>query len=352
MAFNQNVVADELNFVPPVSWEVYQSDAAEVFLFYMRSVGMMTTAAKAWAMLTSEDDVRCDTLFKDCSAAEMGITFFDIQKTPFGESMKQLYDYACFGKVYQGKELIDYASGHTWVASLVADCANSAVAREWESYGLDVCEPAARCTLIMELANARLILEGGEPFYYPANADRADASEAGVLTVRQVAQLASMKEMSIRAAANPNGPNRLTPTKRDGGTRFEIAVVKDWLQRKNRYVPIQNIWPETAIDLSTHRFGNREEAASLLSRCLAVQGNPSELVQKLNKLGVRVMDNKMELWPNLDEELRDGGQRVRELALLLNQSETLLALRLKELVAREQLNAIESELYNIVNHTN
>lgn len=75
-----------------------------------------------------------------------------------------------------------------------------------------------------------------------------DSTSQDGLTVRQMALLAGMEEMTIRTAASRKGPNYMVSTKDGSRTVFERSVAKEWLKAKGRYTPVQRHEPVSATE--------------------------------------------------------------------------------------------------------
>jgi len=108
------------------------------------------------------------------------------------------------------------------------------LAHEWLLRGSNAGLAIFRCRQVVDLANARNILEGGEsyfPYFSPNN--MADSNDG--LVIRQMALLAAMEEMSIRAAANPKRANPLKTIVEGKNTVILIADARAWLESKGLY---------------------------------------------------------------------------------------------------------------------
>lgn len=329
---------------PLVPLESFQDDVTNVFLHYIRNIGWMVDAKTAWSITGAPALERdSDLLHPELRASDLGLAYSHIKDTEFAKSMQRMYDYAYFGQLDLSGDTLTYESIHTWITALVLDVAG-AVGNEWDSYGLDVVDCARRCEKVCDTANARRILEGHEAFYLFSSQGKEDFCDENMLNVRQVALLSGMEEMSIRAAANPNRANQLKPTKTEYGTRFESAVVKEWLIQKKRYVPITRCYRGGDINLEQRRFASREDLFSALesryTRLVLEQGFES-VAPPLVELGVF-----SELSPGttricLPHDLFDHEDMTRGLARTFGLPEELLLLRGKEAVAAESLRNIE-----------
>lgn len=334
---------------PPVRIDEFHDDVANIFLHYVRNIAWMVDAETAWAITKApalENPIAL--LYTDVKAADLDLGFQQIKETEFARAMQRMYDFAYSGLVDLSAEPFEDGSIHTWISALLVDAAEGAMSTEWNMTGLytDVC--GRRCVQIAETANARAILEGGEPFFsYFRGYNKDDSPEEGLLTVRQVALLAGMEEMSIRAAANPNRALQLRPTKTDSGTRFEISVVREWLQQKKRYVPIKKGWSAGELNLAKKRFASLDEVASGLDaryHMIGLSQGFEQLDQQLRAIGFTANDVSGRPFIRMPDEFFNREESVRAIAGILNLPEALLVLRVKEVMATESLRAIEKSI--------
>lgn len=286
-------------------------------------------------------------------AAEIGLTYDDIRGTDLAKEMERLYHYAYFGRLDDSAEFMGEESVYNWLAAILFDILQSQSAAFWSNYyRRKTLESAQRCVLVAELANARNILEGGESFFHFSRANtKDDAAFDDRLTVRQLALLAGMEEMSIRAAANPKRTNVLRAITEDGRTRFELDVAKEWLRSKGRYVPITRYQSEGDIDLVKRRFANPEELWDVLNarlQFLSRSEEESELAAKIVDLGLSLVpaDAGGQSFAVEEAQMRDPNT-MKALANVLRLPGDLLVLRMREALARAELSAVEQGLRDI-----
>lgn len=332
--------------------EQFEDDVTNVFLHYVRNINLMVDSNTAWAITKApalESEFQLG--HPERRASDLGLTYAHIKDTEFARALRRMYDYAYFGLVHLGEESLEYAGIHTWAVALVIDATDGAVAKEWESYGLDIVDCARRCLKVAETANARRILEGETEIYSLMSQDKGERSCSGnQLNVRQVALLSGMEEMSIRAAANPNRANQLKPTKTEHGTRFENTVVKEWLIQRKRYLPITKVWAAGDIDL-TRSYSNLDDIA------LGLNARYDRLGQEkgCEELDAALAAINLEVGPSVDRRkiylgssFFENDAAVRGLARVLSLPEELLALRVKEVITAESLRNIERAIKNLV----
>jgi hypothetical protein len=186
------------------------------------------------------------------------------------------------------------------------------------------------------------VLEGGEPYSGAFNNGK-EGNAYNAMTIRQMALLSGMEEMSIRSAANPKRPNPLKTYTEDGRTLISREVAKEWLISKGRYVPITKSWSLGTPDLVNIQF------ADMYHLQVVVQGRMNTLVQsaggngilgKIAAIGLPLRDGNINLG---EKQLRDTRQMVH-LAEILEIDPDRFALRCLETVTRAELQFIERAL--------
>lgn len=337
-----------VSFSAPFSLEAFQEDITNVFLHYVRNIAWMMeheTAAKILNLQPSDQYFHlCNP---DLEAADIGLTFEHIRHIEFAKTLQQQYEYAYHGRIDRSAEALEYESIHTWTAALVCDVCNSDVANEWESYGLDIKSKASRCALVAETANARVTLEGGEPFFYSFQSSKEGYLSEDVLTVRQLALLSGMEELSIRAAANPKRASPLKTMTTDQGTRIDITIAKEWLQAKGRYIPITSNWSAGDLDLVKRRFENFTDLDIALDarfKALVDKHGLEGIASQIAVVGIKVAQGIPGPYMELSSEDFQNDELVHTLARALDLPETLLVLRVKETITKDHLHAIEKAI--------
>jgi hypothetical protein len=151
--------------------------------------------------------------------ADMGLTFQMVADWELVRSLIAMYRFGFLGQRDTSVEELGPGGYHIAVAALVRDLARSSFLRFLQHIGASRAEQSvARCLQTVELANARLTLEGLPRFFnFDAKDDNldldalinggdADLPQGGygaTLTVRQMALLSGLEEQSIRTFANP-----------------------------------------------------------------------------------------------------------------------------------------------------
>ena len=166
------------------------------------------------------------------SDEEFNACYEAIRDTELAETVETQFEFGFHGVRRANSDLDVIGGPHTSTTAILFDLKDSEIVRFWADHGLPL-HPFDRCFHVAELANARLVLEGQEPFYSfePYTLDG--------LTIHQMALLSGMAEMSIRTAASRKGPKMLQTFKDERGrTLIRPEVAQEWLRSRNRYVPI------------------------------------------------------------------------------------------------------------------
>lgn len=339
-------------FPIPFSREVFRQDVAEVFLFYVRSMAWMVQTPDILKNLPLPSDMELHHLYMaEFGAKDLDMTFEHIRHTEFAQALDQLYDYAYLGRNDHSLESIEPDGIHARLTCLVLDARDGEMAREWDDWGWSIGAHAARCAQVAETANARVTLEGKEPFF--GNFQRSGKEgylSSDVLTVRQLSLLSGMEEMSIRAAANPKRPNPLKTIPTEQGTRIEISVALEWLKAKGRYLPIADISSQAEINLESTRFDRFDALDGALQsryRSLCNDRSRGELDAVLAKAKIPTAQGIPGPFIDMSEQDFRDEDKVLAVARALELPAELLALRVKETLAYENLRSIESALKQV-----
>jgi hypothetical protein len=343
------VSSQESGFPVPLSLEEFHDDVVTLFLHQIRQIAWMTDRNKAW-LITGKLPADLSSIFDpELSSDDAGLVYADIQETAFAQYLENMYQYAYFGVLDESLEPVEYETGYTWMAALLYDMNRSMFMVEWESYGGDGQHSATRCLAVAELANARLVLEGKEGFsHFGGASQREDDANSRVdaLTIHQMALLAGMEEMSIRAAANPKRANPLPTFSEDGRTRIAIEAAKTWLQSKGRYVPVTRRWTRKEIDFTTRRFSSFDDMLSIvMSRradLMCQEGTSNDFFNAFSDLFSRHGLNAEESRTCFAHQ-----QYVRDLAEMLGFPIDLFCLRVRELLAKEESDAVKRALQEL-----
>ena len=324
----------------------------------VRSIAWMTDPKTAWAItgLPYNDAVGDLTSF-EYPAAEFGIKYEDISKTNFAAVLMNMYDFAYLGRQDMSKEKMEDESSYAWITPLLVDLNSGAMGQVWNTYEAEFCRSAAKCVAVAELANARVVLEGGESFFSSfQSGQRSDQDDtSGGLSIRQMALLAGMEEMSVRAAANPKRPSPLITRTTRFGTSVDLAVAKEWLISKGRYVPITKVWGDADIDLTKQRFDNPLELMRVLDaryesvRTKSVNG---ELESAMHAMGITVSQGLSGAFLEYDISKIKDEAFLLGLANVFSLPADLLVLRVQEMLAANELARVTKRIRGLIEQPN
>ena len=207
------------------------------------------------------------------NATELEMSFSDVKNTEFAKALLDNYDFGFHAVTGTRTEPMEYDSLHTWFGAYLMGLNGSPYVAESENWGnFELKDAVRRCLYTMEISNARLVLEGDEPFYHFSQSDKKDddvASE-GELTIRQLAMLAGMEEMSLRSHISRKNTPVLEIRKQDRRTIVDAKVGREWLIAKGRYQNVKLGRRTTDLDLSITQFKDINDLRSALSDRLGV----------------------------------------------------------------------------------
>lgn len=314
---------------------------------------------RVWSLLSAQPYQ--GSAFGDSGATpdDVGLTFSDIERLSIVETLVQLYDYGIHG-IFDTSIAGDFdtCDGYENQASRIFyDLNRSNFLQEWGNYGAYSSAIAVeRCEYVFELANARLMLEGGSEGFF------LDDREEGFLSIRQMALLSGMTEASIRTLASrsrrsqltaANDSNRQLVTKNDGkNTTISIADAKDWLQAKGRYVAISRKRNRGATDFTHRKFGSIGEIEDAIAdrlEFLRTQYGEEVINSRIESLGIEPV--RQQIVPPIDMWKHVIGERqlmetelMRRFGEALELPSDLFMLRAAEAVLQEKLRGIEKQV--------
>lgn len=329
----------------PFTLDDFRKDILEVVLHYMRVYEFVTgcnESAVFSAYGIDPEGVDFHTFYPvgnaKASAVELGLRYESVKDMKLAQTLERMYEFAYEGRIDSGFESMDDESCFTFVSALIVDAHESMLAHEWLLRGSDAGVAVYRCRQVADLANARNILEGGEsyfPYFSPTNV--ADSSDG--LAIRQMALLAGMEEMSIRAAANPKRAKPLKTASEGKNTFVLIADAKEWLQSKGLYVPVTYHFRDAFFDMRSRGFKSSFELnAMLIDRfeALAKENGAQVVLGRLSpELGAQ-FDQK-----RIKPTVLEDGELLDHIAVALDLPSALLNLRAQQLLAKDRLNQID-----------
>lgn len=337
-----------------------REDILNVYLLQARTTCLMVPEDTAWPLAGEARVTHLGRIWdSDLAPQDLEIRYADIQSVQFARALEQQYDFGFLGLVTQGLEPMHYETLHMWVAAYLMDLRDCQLVEEWESYGVALEESVLRCLHVCELANARLTLEGREAFSYFAGldgsgkkarkgekrvADRATSLDG--LTVRQMALLSGMEEMTIRTAASRPGPNQL-PTFKDENRRtlIKTADARQWLKAKGRYVPI-TAHPES-VDLATVKIRTVDEFNELvLERMRHLISTGSSFASMERAIAESMRAHGFEPAENLTREMLNSRSLIEQVARVLELSPEVLPLRARQAALQDELSELDMQVRN------
>lgn len=332
----------------PFTLDQLREDILDIYMLQLRAMCLLSSEQGVWA-LAGKRGISDGSLWDGrLTADDYGLTYADVAGSNFAKALEQQFSFGFTGLDTHLCEPMEPETMHAWVAAYLSDLRSSAFADEWGTYGGSI--NVSRCLHTCELANARVVLEGGENFFpYISDKDDERNKADGALTVRQLALLAGMEEMTIRTAISRKGPNQLKAFKDDRRTLISLEEAKAWLRLKDRYLPVSSqSHAGSLLDLSrtgfTSKFGL---ALALMHRSDYIGGldaradHRGRLDALAGRLGLKGLDfDNSALLLNADA--------MRELAGLLQLPPELLVLRAKEAVLHEELASTTADLRDCI----
>lgn len=323
-------------FHVPFSLEQLQDDLVTIYLHQLRSLALFKDL-NAISVFAGKPEIAERTLWYTAQAAEdYGLSYADIAGSEIACALKSHYEFGFLGRDTGARAFMEMDTVHSYTAAYLLDLAPSSLADQFEAVDLNV----SRCLHTCELANARHVLEGGEDFFpYLADTDDAATKFEGALTVRQVALLSGMEEMSVRTAISRKGPNQLPSIKEGRRTMVRIDDAKAWLKAKGLYVPlVTRADIGKTIDLEKTRFRDVAEFAEALN----ARGHYLSEVRSSEAISTetQAITEKFGITDRYDlhEDAFLNEDFTKSLAEVLEWPPELFALRAKEAVLQDRLN--------------
>ena len=365
----QTTPSDRSPAVPlPFTREQFRLDILNIVLFEMRKLRQLVSSdirfpgfnSPNFNASTSQDagfspsgiDNRLISHYVFWDAAvtplEIGLTYESVKDFAFILALEDHFDYGLYAVTgMRSEESMAYDTIHTWVGAYLTDLSRSKFADEWNGEGHEgLLDGIKRCLFVSELANARLVLEGDEPFYYFSGvAKDDDVSQFGELSIRQLAMLSAMEEMSLRSYISRQTVPKLIINKSDRRTFIVPEVAKEWLIAKGRYLPVKRGRTTSDLDLSFTHFEDtsqffamlRERQAFIREKTVDIESFDVELAETLNACNVNDFFG-------LKHEHLDSEVLLSKLSRLLNLPYNLLAIRAKEAAVKTEIRERQSWL--------
>lgn len=338
--------AREPLFPLPFTREQVREDVCNIFLFEARKAAHLYGALQAAPYPAFLNGLEFHEWFdQDYGPKELEITFEKVSSNQFAMAMEDFFDYGFYAVSFTRVEPMEYETVHTWFGYYLQDCSMSHYLEEWESYGAKILDSVKRCLFVCELANARRILEGKEAFCYIRSAAKDEAGLIDELSIRYLAMLAGMEELSLRSAISRKTAPVLEIKKDDRRTYIESDVAKNWLIAKGRYQPVVVGHLSAEIDLAKTRFDSIGDFTRMLGDRLAFVGDKSSDIELLKtSINAVLSAHKVEyLWMlGFDDLCND--ELIQSIAALLDLPLGLLKIRAKEAALKSRISSCEWEL--------
>ena len=336
-------------FAIPFTRDELRQDILNIYLLQLRTTALIAEEEMVWALTKKPLHHAFGLVNPNSEPCDLGLSFYDIRETELAKALEQQYDYGFFGVVSVGREAMDYETIHTWVAAYLMDLKSSQMVAESESYGgANLATSILRCLHTCELANARRVLEGSEPFSHftglPGDKD-SDATAFEALTVRQMALLSGMEEMTIRTAVSRKSAFPLETYKEDRRTLINTEVAKAWLMAKGRYVPITRQWYGSELDLAKTKFTSIQALSSAIDeRTRQFELRAAQQGDVRKEIAAAFEAQGYELHFICEREPLRNPDLMSRIALILELPAPLLVLRAREAALHDELSATENEV--------
>lgn len=287
----------------------------------------------------------------DLHPQDLGLTFADVAETGLATELVHLYEYGVLAELdVSAPSLDDDEGGAAWASRTLFDLAHSKFIQEWSDYAGDRAQDAAKRLLaVAELANARLLLEGGTEGFF------LDERDVGFLTFRQLSLLSGMTEASLRtlasravkaAGANDGSPasavGALRTVRKGNAAYIEVEDARAFLQARNRYLPVRQVHKAGGASFVDRRYSSVAELQSAVSdRIEFLEGElgSDETDQRLAACDIQWTADRVLSFPALL-----SNASMRRLAEALEWPSELFALRAAETALAEQLRSVERQL--------
>ena len=295
----------------PFPVEQLQDDICTIFLLERRKIGTLTEGgadAIQWQFLQNHTD-----LYSPQTKASEILNFDQIKFSAFAQSMLDHYDFGFHALTHPNGQWED----KKWLGAYLIDLNDSAYANEWDYFGAsDLSDAIQRCLQTIEMSNARCLLEGYEPFCHFSKKGDDDSAPQGEMTIRQLAMLANMEEMSLRSIISRKTPPILETRKHNRSTLIDAAVAREWLKAKGYYLPVKFSPKNTNINLIRTEFSSLHELTLALKEHLDVLLHQDSAV-KDRLSGVLACHHRTEL-NDLEDQDFSSESLMEDIAIVLS----------------------------------
>lgn len=345
MNTSQNTTHREPIFPLPFTREQMKEDICNIYLFEARKASHLYGEERAPDPIFLKGMSHSYWFDHNQDTRDLALTYDKVNHLNFAMAMEDFFDYGFYAVSFNRVEAMEYESVYTWFGYYLHDCSTSRYLEEWESYGGMILDSIKRCLYVCELANARRILERGEAFCYLQSAFKGEDVPTDELSIRYLAMLAGMEELSLRSAISRKTPPVLTTNKDDRRTYIESDDAKAWLIAKGRYQPVIAGRLSAELDLTKTRFDSISDFIDMLSDRLEFVGDQStdRLALKAS-MGEVLSMHKVESLHYLGFEQLFNEKLIEAIGGILQLPGGLLKVRAKEAALKSRISNCELEL--------
>lgn len=332
-------------FPLPFTREQLRLDIQNIVLLEMRKLRHMSAADAALPIL---DQVHPFPFWDaGCTPDEIGITYEQASKFAVASACEDYFDYGFYAVTGTRSDHFKWDTIHTWIAAYLVDLSKSMYVAEWDPgeghKGLQ--DGINRCLYLCELANARVSLEGGDDFYHFSGVGKDDDGRTGDLSIRQLAMLSGMEEMSLRSYISRKTAPILEICKDDRRTYISSAIAKQWLIAKGRYLPVQTARGSAELDLSTTGFDSFGDFISMLRDRLAfISDKSQDRAALMDAVATALKASGIDDLSGLNYDHTNYIKLIEQLATLLELPANLLKHRAREAALKSEISNCQWQL--------
>jgi hypothetical protein len=333
-------------FPLPFTREQIREDVCNILLFEARKSVHLLGALEARPYPAFLNGLEFSAWFdQDNGPSDLEITYDKVAHYQLAMAMEDFFDYGFYAVQFNRVEPMEYETVYTWIGYYLQDCSKSAYLQEWESYGAKINDSIRRCHYVCELANARFLLEDKDAFCYLDGASKEESGLFDALSIRLLAMLAGMEELSLRSAISRKTAPVLEIKKDDRRTFIESEVAKNWLIAKGRYQPVIVGHVSAEIDLKKARYDSIGDFVNMLFDRLAFVGDKVADRDVLKRsMRNALNEQKIEDFRNMQFDDLCNESLMDSIAMLLDLPADLLKIRAKEAALKSRISRCEWEL--------
>lgn len=246
----------------PLSLEEMRAELRQVLWSFAGSLGRVYGNRRSDALLLPPG-------FSSKDFENLEIDSFDLDSIPITGHMEVLYEYAINGIKTITDLTDDYEDARDFFRGLDGF---DLLWENVESEGASI----KKCTQVVEMANARLVLDEGGMASMPDG-----GALMNHLSLSQVAILAGLDERTVRNATTPKAKDRLATVNVGGRTYVDNDVAIEWLKRRG--------FKETVLATQGHRrdpkngFHSAADLGAFVAESRVALGmGPAELAERAN----------------------------------------------------------------------